>query len=170
MCLHHLVLLTFHAQPLSRNHCPTKHVLGRFNCGSGQSNNRIGAAPCMACLPEYGDKLLAGTIFGWVAMAINLLVMVPLSCWLLCVYNAPEHTAWTDGTHLQLARDDDLIQMEDSIAHIGSYEGGTATRLSRGSSNREAPDTLPQMGDDAKVDATAVDAAEEYRVYRQGAA
>jgi len=56
----------------------------------------------MACLPGYSGKLLAGTVLGWLGMVINLLAIIPLSCWLLCIYEQPEHTAWTDNSQLQV--------------------------------------------------------------------
>lgn len=120
----------------------------------------------MACLPEYSSKLLAGSVLGWIAMGLNLLALVPLSCWLLCIYEQPAHTAWTDGTHLQFALDDDLIRIEDHIAHIGTYESNTVARRPL-----HEESNLPQMGLSPEVElerhahanrgATAADSARQ---------
>ena len=62
-----------------------------FNCGTGTSN-KLGSAPCLVCEGGHTGKLLTGTIVSWIAMVVNVVVLMPLSCWALCIYDAPQHT------------------------------------------------------------------------------
>jgi len=50
----------------------------------------------MVCESGYEFKLGMGTLLAWVSFASTALAMLPITCWIMCIYKAEEHEVLVD--------------------------------------------------------------------------